>query len=180
MNNNILDDNDEDTYYKIPSFSNKQLLYQKKDKVYKKTMCKNIANYNNCTQGFNCHFAHSLDEQVVDNDRKYVYDILNSNVDLSDINLSENKILYEILKILTNLCSRCLENRCTGGYNCRNGACLEKYHICSKDLNYGFCNDQYTFAKLMELVSEKTGYPVGEMHWMITNLHIYPRHYDLL
>ena len=50
----------------------------------------------------------------------------------------------------------------------------------SIDLVYGFCNDQYTFAKLMELVSEKTGYPVGEMHWMITNLHIYPRHYDLL
>lgn len=50
----------------------------------------------------------------------------------------------------------------------------------SIDLVYGFCNDQYTFAKLMELVSEKTGYPIGEMHWMITNLHIYPRHYDLL
>jgi len=32
----------------------------------------------------------------------------------------------------------------------------------------------------MELVSEKTGYPIGEMHWMITNLHVYPRHYDLL
>jgi thymidylate synthase len=50
----------------------------------------------------------------------------------------------------------------------------------SIDLVYGLCNDQYTFAKLMELVSEKTGYPIGEMHWMITNLHIYPRHYDLL
>lgn len=50
----------------------------------------------------------------------------------------------------------------------------------SIDLVYGFCNDQYTFAKLMELVSEKTGYEVGEMHWFITNLHIYPRHYNML
>ena len=49
----------------------------------------------------------------------------------------------------------------------------------SIDLVYGFCNDQYTFAKLMELVSKETGYPVGEMHWMITNLHIYPRHYNM-
>jgi thymidylate synthase len=49
----------------------------------------------------------------------------------------------------------------------------------SIDLVYGFCNDQYTFANLMELVSKETGYPVGEMHWMITNLHIYPRHYDM-
>ena len=32
---------------------------------------------------------------------------------------------------------------------------------------------------LMEYVSEQTGYPVGAMHWCITNLHIYPRHYNL-
>lgn len=50
----------------------------------------------------------------------------------------------------------------------------------SIDLVFGFCNDQYTFAKLMDLVSIKTGYPVGQMHWFITNLHIYPRHYDML
>lgn len=49
----------------------------------------------------------------------------------------------------------------------------------SIDLVFGFCNDQYTFAKLIELVSEKTGYPVGQMHWFITNLHVYPRHYDM-
>lgn len=50
----------------------------------------------------------------------------------------------------------------------------------SIDLVYGFCNDQYTFAKLMELVSDKTGYAIGEMHFFITNLHIYPRHYNML
>jgi thymidylate synthase len=50
----------------------------------------------------------------------------------------------------------------------------------SIDLVFGFCNDQYAFAKLMEHVSQKTGYQVGSMNWMVTNLHIYPRHYDLL
>ena len=49
----------------------------------------------------------------------------------------------------------------------------------SIDLVFGFCNDQYTFAKLLELVSEKTGYEAGSMHWFITNLHVYPRHYDM-
>lgn len=49
----------------------------------------------------------------------------------------------------------------------------------SIDLVFGFCNDQYTFAKLMEHVSRKTKYPIGDMHWFITNLHIYPRHYDM-
>ena len=49
----------------------------------------------------------------------------------------------------------------------------------SIDLVFGFCNDQYTFAKLMEHVSHKTGYPIGQMHWFITNLHVYPRHYEM-
>lgn len=48
----------------------------------------------------------------------------------------------------------------------------------SIDLWFGFVNDQYTFAKLMELVSEKTGYPVGQMHWFITNCHLYERHWN--
>lgn len=49
----------------------------------------------------------------------------------------------------------------------------------SIDLVYGFCNDQYTFAKLMDKVSNETKYKVGQMHWFITNLHIYPRHYNM-
>jgi thymidylate synthase len=50
----------------------------------------------------------------------------------------------------------------------------------SIDLVFGFSNDQYTFAKLMEKVSKETGYAIGQMNWMITNLHVYPRHYNLL
>jgi thymidylate synthase len=50
----------------------------------------------------------------------------------------------------------------------------------SIDLVFGFCNDQYTFAKLMEMVAFQLDISVGEMTWMITNLHIYPRHYDML
>jgi thymidylate synthase len=50
----------------------------------------------------------------------------------------------------------------------------------SIDLWYGFGNDQYCFAKLMELISEKTGHSIGQMHFFITNLHLYPKHYSLL
>lgn len=50
----------------------------------------------------------------------------------------------------------------------------------SIDLVYGFCNDQYTFSKLMEYMAKETGYKVGEMHWFITNIHIYPRHYNMI
>lgn len=48
----------------------------------------------------------------------------------------------------------------------------------SIDLWFGFGNDQYCFSKLMELVSENTGYPIGQMHWHVTNLHVYERHWN--
>ena len=50
----------------------------------------------------------------------------------------------------------------------------------SIDLVFGYCNDQYTFASLMEKASRDTGIEVGNMHWFITNCHLYPRHYDLM
>jgi len=48
----------------------------------------------------------------------------------------------------------------------------------SIDLWYGFGNDQYCFAKLMEKVSHETNYKVGQMHWHITNIHLYERHWN--
>lgn len=48
----------------------------------------------------------------------------------------------------------------------------------SIDLWFGFCNDFYTFSKLMEYVSKKTGYEIGGMHWFVTNLHLYEKHWN--
>lgn len=49
----------------------------------------------------------------------------------------------------------------------------------SIDLVYGFCNDQYCFARLQLMVADALGLTVGTMHWFITNLHIYQKHWDL-
>ena len=43
----------------------------------------------------------------------------------------------------------------------------------SNDLWFGFCNDQYQFSKLQEMVSERTGYDVGVYYHFAHNLHIY-------
>lgn len=50
----------------------------------------------------------------------------------------------------------------------------------SIDLWYGYGNDQYTFAKLMEEVSDILNIEVGQMHWSIVNLHLYERHWNKL
>ena len=43
----------------------------------------------------------------------------------------------------------------------------------SNDLWYGFCNDQYCFSKLQELVALRLGIDVGEYYHFAHNLHIY-------
>jgi thymidylate synthase len=43
----------------------------------------------------------------------------------------------------------------------------------SNDLWYGFCNDQYCFSKLQELVSERIGLKSGTYFHFAHNLHLY-------
>ena len=43
----------------------------------------------------------------------------------------------------------------------------------SNDLWYGFCNDQYCFSKLQELVSQETKLKMGSYFHFAHNLHIY-------
>lgn len=49
----------------------------------------------------------------------------------------------------------------------------------SNDLVYGFCNDQYCFSSLQELVSEELSLPVGTYYHYAANMHIYERHYQM-
>lgn len=43
----------------------------------------------------------------------------------------------------------------------------------SNDLWYGFCNDQYCFSKLQELVAKRVGLKVGTYFHFAHNLHLY-------
>ena len=43
----------------------------------------------------------------------------------------------------------------------------------SIDIWYGFCNDQYVFSKLLQLVADRTQKQVGTMSYFITNFHLY-------
>ena len=43
----------------------------------------------------------------------------------------------------------------------------------SNDLWYGFCNDQYQFSKLQELICKETGLDMGSYFHFAHNLHIY-------
>lgn len=51
----------------------------------------------------------------------------------------------------------------------------------SIDLVYGFCNDQYQFSKLMLYVRDSLpeGYAIGTMTYMITDLHVYKKDWNM-
>lgn len=116
-----------------------QYNIQKDDTNYKKTLCKNINNIGKCIYSNKCLFAHNLEEQHVDHIRLVAYNMIKKNDDLSHIDLSKNKHLYNQLNTLTKLCQHCEEKTCTGGYNCKHGACDKIYVICQTDLNKGTC-----------------------------------------
>lgn len=49
----------------------------------------------------------------------------------------------------------------------------------SCDLVYGFCNDQYCFSKLQELVAKELGLSVGTYFHFSHDLHIYEKHFNM-
>lgn len=49
----------------------------------------------------------------------------------------------------------------------------------SNDLVYGFCNDQYCFSKLQEVVATELDLPIGTYYHFAHDLHIYERHFNM-
>ncbi len=126
----------QDSSHKYYSFQDSKT---KNNKNVKKILCKNVVTSNVCGYGNKCLYAHKLEEQSIDNERKHAYEILMGTDDLSNIDLQKDHSLYRSLLGLTTLCAECDKNKCTGGYNCKYGACMKIYHVCQRDLNYGDC-----------------------------------------
>ncbi|VBB18089.1 hypothetical protein YASMINEVIRUS_552 [Yasminevirus sp. GU-2018] len=110
-----------------------------KNDNYKKILCKNINSIGKCIYTNKCLYAHSLDEQNVEPVRAVAYDMIKKDKNLSGVDLTKNKQLYANLMSLSKLCQHCEEGSCTGGYNCKHGACDKIYVVCQVDLNKGTC-----------------------------------------
>lgn len=49
----------------------------------------------------------------------------------------------------------------------------------SNDLVYGFCNDQYCFSKLQEMVANELNLRIGIYNHFVNDMHIYEKHFNL-
>ena len=126
----------------------------------KKLICFSVVNGEKCIYGSGCTYAHSIEEQIIEEDKKFIYQIIldqqlmnfslnkiSTNMSISSRNESDNKSMsdskieeiYKKLLNLTHLCEKCMSQKCTGGYNCRNGVFDPALKICKNDLLTGEC-----------------------------------------
>jgi hypothetical protein len=111
-----------------------------KDINFKKLLCYNIVNNNECLYKTKCMFAHSIEEQKKEVIRDHLYYLINTCDDLSTIDINENKDILNEFIIYTKECKNCIYKKCPGGFNCKFGACLRELKICYNDLIYGKCS----------------------------------------
>lgn len=119
----------------------------------KRLICFSIINNEKCIYDTNCTYAHSLSEQVIDVEKKFVYQVILDKNLMNFSFLYDTKIdeIYKQLLFLTHVCDNCLEKKCTGGYNCRNGATDAVLKICKNDLLMGEC-----LNKMVDVVVDGT------------------------
>lgn len=121
-------------------FGNDKINHHKQSNK-KRLICYSILNNNKCSYGTNCTYSHSLNDQVIDDEKRYLYQII---LDVNLMNFfslrdSDINIIYKQLLLMTQICTKCINNECTGGFNCRNGVLHASLKICKNDLLSGSC-----------------------------------------
>jgi hypothetical protein len=117
----------------------------------KKILCYNILNKGSCSYGNKCVYAHSIEEQNINNNLLDAYNIIKNNFSLENIDIINNKKLFNALLHITKLCNLCIKGICPGGLNCKFGTCSKKYQVCKCDLLNGNCPNKKSYCKLIHL-----------------------------
>ena len=150
---------------------------QKEQVVAKnRILCFNMLNSEDCSYSYKCLYAHSLDEQMINKNRKEALDLLKVK-DLTGTDLIKNKDLRENLTTLTKLCNDCINKACPGGYNCKYGACNKDVLICNTDFQKGDCKNfiedkkcingyHLTLRNLVPLVKQKLLHDFPNEHFL--------------
>jgi len=109
----------------------------------KKILCKNMITIGSCKYGTKCRFAHTLEEQYKLPIRKIIYDDIIGQLGCEyPIKIEKESTLYKELMLMGNVCDKCKNHKCMGGYNCHYGAIDKKYIICTNELMHGFCDNE--------------------------------------
>lgn len=164
-NNDFSDDNDSNNYIKIEetdTTNGKKCTYTycvpyRNNSTEKRLLCFSVINNDLCVYGNNCMYAHTTLEQKIDDDKKFIYQIILDNklMDIVSINNPKKDELYQSLLFMSQICNSCINNKCTGGYNCRNGVFDKSLKICKNDLLTGECLNKIININVDEKIIDK-------------------------
>lgn len=141
-------DSDDEIKIEVTDYKNGDLYthiytvpYKPTHSKEKRLICFSTIHNESCEYGPSCTYAHSYDQQVIDEEKKFIYQIIFDNNLMNFFSMTNPKTddIYKHLLFLTHLCDNCINKKCTGGYNCRNGASMPSLKICKNDLLTGEC-----------------------------------------
>jgi len=112
----------------------------------KKILCNSYLKGEECQYKDKCLYAHSIEEQKMEQIRKKVYNIIQNEFDLTYLDLGtkiddETNELIKNLTIMTKVCQDCVNKKCAGGVNCKFGVYNPSLQICSDDMFTGKCGN---------------------------------------
>jgi hypothetical protein len=108
--------------------------------TYKSLLCNSIINGTQCLYKKSCLYAHSFSEQIIDPEKKRLFNIIRNKTNISNIDIVAEQALYKTMLLFTKLCEKCVAGKCNGGYNCKNGVFDPQFVVCETDLKYGNCS----------------------------------------
>lgn len=125
----------------------------------KRLLCFSLIKGEECIYGSTCTFAHNLDEQMINFEKQYIYQIiLDKNLmNFFSITNPKTENIYRDLLFFTHLCSKCTNGICMGGYNCKYGSNMPSTKICKNDLLTGECINKSININVNENVLNKIG-----------------------
>lgn len=123
----------------------------------RKLICFSMIYKTPCMFGQECTYAHSLQEQIVDDFKRMVYQIiLDRNLKfLPHMPYHIGQRYYENLMIMTRICHACTNHECTGGYNCYNGVFDSSIKLCRNDFLTGDCKNTLCHIDIHESILYK-------------------------
>jgi len=142
-------DNDEIQTYPVP--------YKPVHSNKKRLICFSILNNELCNYGSHCTYAHSLSEQIIDPEKKFIYQIILDKNLMNFFSMTNPKTdeIYKQLLFLTHICDNCCNQTCTGGYNCRNGVFSPSLKLCRNDLLTGQCLNKIIHIDIDKSIIDK-------------------------
>ena len=138
------DEIDIDLY--IRDTSGKMQIHPIKNILSKKhrLICFSSINGKECKYGTDCIYSHSLEDQHIDIDKLFAYQIVLDKKLMEYYSISNSNMIniYKKIMILTNYCESANYKKCTGGYNCKYGTHNQCLKVCKNDFLMGDCRNK--------------------------------------